>query len=198
MSDLFVGGTTDVLAADVFHISFDWPVFISQLVGFAVIIFVFVRWIVPPLKRMMARSQDTIARQIDESGKAATRLEEAKRAYDSALVDAQVELERMRSDARADADHIIAQMREAADAEVERVRKQGRDQISQLHRQLVRDLQTELVTNMLDRTEERVREQLASLQSKSDSVDRFLEDLEVMANGQAAPAVKRRAQSRWN
>lgn len=191
--------TSGVLAAaDGYHISFDWPVFFSQLFGFAVIIFVFVRWILPPLKRMMSKSQDTIARQLEESSKAAERLDEAKKSYDNALVEAQVELDRLRSDARADADHIIEQMREAATAEVERVRKQGRDQIAQLHRQMVRDLQAELVTNMLDRTEERVRQQLATLQAKADSVDKFLEDLEVMANGQAAPALKRRAQSRWN
>lgn len=190
--------TSGVLAAGPYHISFDWPVFFSQLFGFVVIIFVFVKWILPPLRRMMAKSQDTIARQLEESNKAATRLEEAKRSYDNALAEAQVELERMRGDARADAEHIIAQMREAATAEVERVRKQGRDQISQLHRQLVRDLQAELVTNMLDRTEERVRQQVATLQAKADSVENFLADLEVMANGSASPAVKRRAQSRWN
>jgi F-type H+-transporting ATPase subunit delta len=190
--------TSGVLAADVFHISFDWSVFFSQLFGFAVIIFVFVRWILPPLKRMMAKSQDAVARQLEESGKAAARLDEAKRAYDNALADAQAELDRLRSDARADADHIIVQMHEAANTEVERVRKQGRDQIAQLHRQLVRDLKAELVTNMLDRTEDRVRQQVASLQAKADSVEKFLEDLEVMANAHAAPSVKRRAQSRWN
>lgn len=190
--------TSGVLASGPYHITFDWPVFFSQLFGFAVIIFIFVKWIWPPLKRVMAKSQDKIAHQLEESTKAAERLDEAKNSYDNALVEAQVELERLRADARADADHIIVQMREAATAEVERVRKQGRDQIAQLHRQMVRDLQAELVTNMLDRTEERVRQQLATLQSKADSVDKFLEDLEVMANGQAAPALKRRAQSRWN
>ena len=190
--------SSGVLAAGPYHISFDWPVFFSQLFGFVVIIFVFVKWILPPLKRLMAKSQNTIARQLEESEKAAVRLDEAKQSYDNALAEAQVELERMRIDARADADHIIAQMREAATAEVERVRKQGRDQIAQLHRQLVRDLQAELVTNMLDRTEDRVRQLVASLQAKSDSVETFLEDLEVMASGHAAPAVRRRAQSRWN
>jgi|GEM_PF-4283604 len=190
--------TSGVLAAGPYHITFDWPVFFSQLFGFAVIVFIFVKWLLPPIKRMMTKSQDVIARQLDESTKAADRLDEAKRSYDNALAEAQTELERLRADARADADHIIAQMREAASAEVERVRKQGRDQIGQLHRQMVRDLQAELVTNMLDRTEERVRQQVATLQAKSDSVEKFLEDLEVMANGQAAPALKRRAQSRWN
>jgi len=79
--------TSGVLAAGPYHISFDWPVFFSQLFGFVVIIFVFVRWILPPLKRMMARSQDTIARQLEESSKAADRLDEAKKSYDNALVE---------------------------------------------------------------------------------------------------------------
>ncbi len=188
--------TSGILAAGPYHIVFDWPVFFSQLFAFGVIVFVFVKWIWPPLNSLMARNQENVRKQLEESTEAAERLTKAKQAYDNAMAEAQKELERMRVDAQDDAEHIIAQMREAAAAEVERVRKQGREQILQLRRQLIRDLQTDLTAAMLDRTEEKVRIRITSPQAQSESIERFLEELEVLANGEHA--VRRQAQSRWN
>ncbi|AHH21507.1 putative ATP synthase subunit b [Nocardia nova SH22a] len=185
-----------VLAAGGYEITFDWPVFFSQLFGFAVIIFVFVKWIWPPLKRLMAKSQDAIAKQLEDSDHAATQLEQAKQSYENALTEAHTELEQIRADARADAEFIVAQMREAAAAEVERVRRQGRDQIAQLRRQMVRDLETDLAAAMLAITEEKVRDQVDTPEAKSESIERFLEDLEILAN--SSPPIKRQAQPGWN
>ncbi|MBF6330613.1 hypothetical protein [Nocardia transvalensis] len=189
--------TTGILAAETgYHITFDWPVFFSQLFGFAVIVYVLVKWVVPPVKGLMARNQEAVRKQLEESEEAVERLAKAKKAYDSAMAEAQAELERMRKDAQDDAEHIIAQMREAAAAEVERVRKQGRDQILQLRRQLIRDLQTDLTSAMLDRTEEKVRIKIETPTAKAESIERFLEELEALANG--SHPVRRQAQSRWN
>ncbi len=185
-----------VLAAGGYEITFDWPVFFSQLFGFVVIIFIVVKWVVPPVKRMMAKSQDAIAKQLSDSDHAATQLEEAKQSYANALTEAHAELEQIRADARADAEFIVAQMREAAAAEVERVRRQGRDQIAQLRRQMVRDLETDLAAAMLAITEEKVRDQVGTPGAKSESIERFLEDLEILAN--SSPPIKRRAQPGWN
>ena len=184
-----------VLAAGGYQITFDWPVFFSQLFGFAVIVFIIWKWVVPPVKRLMAKSQDAIAKQLTESDHAAQQLEEAKRSYANAITEAHTELEQIRADARADAEYIVAQMREAAAAEVERVRRQGRDQVAQLRRQMVRDLETDLAAAMLAITEEKVRDQVATPEAKSDSIERFLEDLEILAN---SSSVKRQAQPGWN
>ncbi|WP_228566469.1 hypothetical protein [Nocardia sp. SYP-A9097] len=188
--------TSGLLAEGIYNITFDWPVFFSQLFGFGVIIWIFVKYILPPLKRIMSKAQDTVRRQLEESEDAAVRLTDAKTAYDSAVAEAQAELERMRAEARADADRIIAQMREAAAAEVERVRRQGRDQILQYRRQLMRDLEADLSAAMLALTEEKVREQIGTPQARSESVERFLEDLEVLAN--STPAVRRQPQTGLN
>ncbi|WP_433713889.1 hypothetical protein ACQP2U_06795 [Nocardia sp. CA-084685] len=176
----------------IFHITFDWPIFFSQLFGFAVIIFVIVKWVAPPVKRLMAKAQNNIQKQLEENQQAADRLVEAKRAYENAVTDAQAELEHIREDARADAERIIAKMREFADAEVARVRSQGRDQIAQMRTQLIRDLKEELITTVMDSTEEKVRYEIGSTHVAADSIDKFLEDLEAMAN--AEPPVRRRAQ----
>lgn len=183
-----------VLAANPYHITWDWSVFLSQLVGFAVIVFAIVKWVVPPVKGMMVRAQDTVRKQIEESEQATARLTAAKQRYDAALAEAQTELESMRADAHADAEFIIEKLREVAATEVERVRRQGRDQVLQLRRQLVHDLQYNLTIAMVDRTEERVRATVNSPQAQSDSIDRFLEDLDTLADGSS----ERQAQARWN
>jgi F-type H+-transporting ATPase subunit delta len=187
-------GSTAVLASGPYHIHWDWSVFGSQLFGFAVIIFIFVKWLYPPLRRVMAKSQDLVRRQLEESEHASARLAEAKQKYEAVVAEAQVELEEMRKDAHTDAEFIIEKMREAAEAEVERVRKQGRDQILQLRRQLIRDLQVDLTNSILDRTEERIRVHVRTPQAQADSIEHFLEGLEVMANG----SPQRQAQARWN
>ncbi|MTE13666.1 F0F1 ATP synthase subunit B family protein [Nocardia aurantiaca] len=175
------------LAEGIYHITFDWPVFFSQLFGFAVIVWFVVKYVVPPVKRIMNNAQDQIRRQLEESEAAAQRLATAKAAYDNAVAEAQAELERMREEARADADRIILQMREAAAAEVERVRKQGRDQILQYRRQMIRDLEQDLAAAMLALTEEKVREQIGTPQARADSIEKFLEDLEALANSGEVP-----------
>ncbi|RJO75160.1 hypothetical protein D5S18_17490 [Nocardia panacis] len=188
--------TNSPLAEGIYHITFDWPVFASQLFAFVCIVAAFRRWVVPPIKRMMGKAQETVRKQLAESDLASSRLAEAKQAYDSALAEAQLELERLRADAQADAVRIVEQMREAAAAEVARVRKQGRDQIVLFRKQVIRDLQADLTATVLARTEERVRGHLAMPQAQSDSIERFLEDLEIAAN---TPSLDRsRIQSRWN
>ncbi|MGV9662085.1 F0F1 ATP synthase subunit B family protein [Nocardia niigatensis] len=175
------------LAEGIYNITFDWPVFFSQLFGFAVIVWFVMKYVVPPVRRIMNNAQDQIRRQLEESEAAAERLATAKAAYDNAVAEAQAELDRMREEARADADRIILQMREAAAAEVERVRKQGRDQILQYRRQMIRDLEQDLAAAMLALTEEKVREQIGSPQARAESIEKFLEDLEALANsGEAA------------
>ncbi|MFI6868909.1 hypothetical protein [Nocardia sp. NPDC050406] len=189
-------GTNDLLAASGWQITFDWPIFLSQLFGFGVIIFIWIKWIQPPVARLMHKAQDTIARQIEDSEEAATRLESAKRSYDNAVAEAQKELEQLREDAKRDAERIVAQMREIAAEEVERVRKQGNTQIALFRRQLIRDLEADLTAAMLDLTEEKVREHVSTPQARSEAVEKFLEDLEVLANGGSAH--RRQAPTRPN
>ncbi|RMI35287.1 F0F1 ATP synthase subunit B family protein [Nocardia stercoris] len=187
--------SSGLLAAGVYHISIEWPVFISQLFGFAVILFVIMRYVAPVVRKAMAKTQDAVAAQLADSTEAAARLASARKAYESAIAEAQKELEELRADAQADAEFIIAQMRDAAAEEVERVRRHGREQINQYRRQLVRDLTTEMTLSMLERTEEKVRVLLAAPQSQAESVDRFIHELESLA--ESAPG-SRRNQSRWN
>ena len=82
--------------------------FIGQLVGFAVIILLVWRYVVPPVRKMMADQQSTVRRQLAESAAAADRLAEASRAHTKAKEDASAEAQRLTEEARADAKRIGA------------------------------------------------------------------------------------------
>jgi F-type H+-transporting ATPase subunit delta len=164
-------------------VHFDWPTFFGQLVGFAVIVFVLVRYAIPPVRRMMVGQQDTVRRQLADSERATARLAEARRAHQKAVADAATEAARIREDARADAAQISAQLREQATAEVARVQHQGRDQIVLTRAQLISRLKADLGATALAQAERQVRDHLGSTQARSDSVDRFLDELEAMVAG---------------
>jgi ATP synthase F0 subunit b len=176
--DVASGGTE---SAGLYDIHFEWSTFIGQLVGFAVIVFVIVRYVVPPLRAMMNRQQDAVRTQLEESRRAEQRLTEARRAAAAAVEDARREAAEIREDAHADARDITEQLAAQADAEVARVSQRGREQAELARRQLIRQLEGDLGAAALAQAERQVREHLASDQAKADSVDRFLDRLESMA-----------------
>ena len=51
--------------------------FIGQLVGFAVIVWMVWRWVVPPVRKMMVDRQNVVRQQLDDAAAATDRLAEA-------------------------------------------------------------------------------------------------------------------------
>ena len=51
--------------------------FIGQLIGFAVIVFILWRYVVPPVKGLMQKQQDAVRTALAESAEAAKKLEDA-------------------------------------------------------------------------------------------------------------------------
>ncbi|MBF6300955.1 hypothetical protein IU459_25910 [Nocardia amamiensis] len=161
----------------IYDITWNWPVFLSQLFGFAVIVGALVKWIAPQAKAMMHRSQHAIREQLEQSSQAAARLAAAERAFAEADAMACIEVARIHREAHADAERILAELRETAAAEVERVRRHGLDHLQQVRRQLREELGHDLTTTVLDRAEFMVRERLDSPGARSDSIDRVLDEL---------------------
>ncbi|EUA73523.1 ATP synthase F0, B subunit [Mycobacterium xenopi 4042] len=118
--------------------------FIGQLAGFAVIVFLLWRYVVPPVRKLMTDRQKAVQQELDEAAEAAKRLEEASQAHAKALEEAKAEAQRIIEEARADAERIAEQLREQADAEVERIKVQGAKQVELLRAQLVRQLRQDL------------------------------------------------------
>ena len=77
--------------------------FLGQLGGFAVIVWLVVRYVVPPVRRMMTARQETVRQQLTDSAAAADRLTEASQAHSKAVEDAKVEAKQVVEEAREDA-----------------------------------------------------------------------------------------------
>ncbi|MGH3561479.1 MAG: F0F1 ATP synthase subunit B/delta, partial [Mycobacterium sp.] len=155
--------------------------FIGQLVGFAVIVWLVWRYVVPPLRRLMADQQRSVREQLDHATAAADRLAKASQAHSKALADAEAEAQRVTEEARADAERITEQLRAQADLEVERIKVAGGQQVGLLRAQLIRQLRSDLGAESVRRAGELVRDHVADPTRQSATVDRFLDELDAMA-----------------
>jgi ATP synthase F0 subunit b len=159
--------------------------FIGQLVGFAVIVFIAWRYVIPPVRRMMTNQQDNVRKQLADSAEAKKRLAEAEKAHEKALEQAKAEAKQVIEEARVDAGRIVEQLHAQADAEVERIKVQGAQHVQLLRAQLVRQLRQDLGTESVRRAGELVDEHVSDPDAQSATVDRFIDELDAMAPSEA-------------
>ncbi|OBJ45247.1 F0F1 ATP synthase subunit B/delta [Mycobacterium colombiense] len=155
--------------------------FIGQLIGFAAIVFLVVRYVVPPVRRLMAARQDAVRQQLKDATTAGDRLTESTTAHNKAVEDAKTEAERLVEEAQTDAARIVEQLRAQADVESERISVQGSRQVDLLRTQLSRQLRLELGHEAVRQAGELVRNYVADAEQQSATVDRFLDELDEMA-----------------
>jgi F-type H+-transporting ATPase subunit delta len=163
--------------------------FIGQLVGFAVIVGIIVRYVVPPVRRLMAAQQQAVRDQLEESSVATRRLAEADQYHAKRVADGQSEARHIVDEARSDSVRIAEQLRNQADVEVERIKVQGGQQVSLLRTQMIRQLRTDLGSEAVRRAGDLVRAHVADPQARSATVDRFLDELESMAPAAFTPDI---------
>jgi F-type H+-transporting ATPase subunit delta len=155
--------------------------FIGQLIGFAAIVFLVVRYVVPPVRRLMTARQDAVRQQLKDAATASDRLTESTTAHSNAVESAKSEGERIVEEAKADSGRIVEQLRAQADVESERISVQGSRQVDLLRTQLSRQLRLELGHEAVRQAGELVRNYVADSAQQSATVDRFLEELDAMA-----------------
>ena len=155
--------------------------FFGQLFGFAVIVWLVWRYVVPPVRRLMTARQDTVRQQLADSAAASEQLKEASQAHSKAVEDAKSEAERVVEEAQADAGRITEQLLAQAETDAERVKVQGARQVELLRAQLTHQLRLELGHESVRQAGELVRSYVADPAQQSATVDRFLDELDAMA-----------------
>jgi len=155
--------------------------FVGQLVGFAFIVFIVVRYAVPPVRRLMTARQETVRKQLEESLAAAERLSESTTAHSEAVEAAKEEGKRVVEEAKADTERIAEQLRAQSEVEAERIKVQGARQVELLRAQLTRQLRMELGHESVRQAGELVRNYVADPDQQAATVDRFLDQLDEMA-----------------
>jgi ATP synthase F0 subunit b len=155
--------------------------FIGQLIGFAAIVLLVWRYVVPPVRNMMTARQDTVRQQLKDSENAAERLTESTAAHSKAVEAAKSDAERVVEEAKVDAERITEQLQAQAEIDAERIKAQGVRQAELLRAQLSRQLRLELGHESVRQAEELVRNYVADAEQQSATVDRFLDELDAMA-----------------
>jgi ATP synthase F0 subunit b len=155
--------------------------FIGQLVGFALIVWLVWRYVVPPVRKLMADRQEAVRKQLEDNASAAKRLVEATQAHEKALREAEGEAKIVVEEARADAKSIAEHLRAQAHAEVDRVKIQGQQHIQLLRAQFIRQLRQDLGVEAVGRAGELVREHVSDPNARSATIDRLLDELDAMA-----------------
>ncbi|OBI81799.1 F0F1 ATP synthase subunit B/delta [Mycobacterium asiaticum] len=155
--------------------------FIGQLIGFAAIVALVWRYVVPPVRKLMTDRQEMVRQQLEDSDKAAQRLTESTTAHSKAVQAAKEEAEQLVEEAKADSERIAEQMKAQADSEAERIKAQGVRQTELLRAQLSRQLRLELGHESVRQAGDLVRSFVADKDQQSATVDRFLDELDQMA-----------------
>ncbi|MDZ4235407.1 MAG: F0F1 ATP synthase subunit B/delta, partial [Dietzia sp.] len=160
--------------------------FIGQLVGFALIVFLMVKFVVPPVRTLMKNQQEAVRAALAESKSAADKLTNADQMHAKALEDAKARAAKVTDEARTDSARIAEQLREQALTDAERIKSQGDQQVQLLRQQTIRGLRQHLGVEAVQKAEQIVRDFVADPAAQSSTVDRILDDLDAMA---PSPAV---------
>ncbi|MUM35665.1 F0F1 ATP synthase subunit B/delta, partial [Mycolicibacterium sp. CBMA 361] len=175
-------------------------IFIGQLIGFAVIVAIIWKYVVPPVKGMMAKQQEAVRVALAESAEAAQKLADADKMHAKTLADAKAESTKVTAEARHDSQRIVDQLTEQAGIDAVRIKAQGGQQVELMRKGVIRELRHGLGAESLAKADELVREHVADTSAQAGTVDRFLDDLEQLAPSAAEVGthaeVKLRAASR--
>ena len=156
------------------------------LIAFAILAYVLMKYVWPRMEATFEARRDAIEGGIKRAEEAQ---EEAKRLladYRAQLAEARTEAAQIRDNARAEGQRIIEEMRATAQEESARIVQRGEEQLTVQRQQVVRELRGEIGTLATNLAERVVGESLSGDAARQRTVDRFLDDLDGMA--QSVPA----------
>src|SRR6188472_1126283 len=153
--------------------------------GFAVLMFIVVKYVVPMFEKTFAERAEAIEGGIAKAEKAQAEASAALEEYKQQLTDARAEANRIREEARAEGAQILADLKEKAASESARITAQAHAQIESERQAAVVSLRSEVGTLATTLAGRIVGESLEDDARSARVVDRFLADLENQNAGAA-------------
>lgn len=149
-----------------------------SLVVFAIVLVVFIWKVVPRLNAALDARRDAIEGGIERAEAAQAEASAARDNYTAQLAEARAEAGRIREQARADGQKIIAELKQQAQVEADRITATAHAQIEAERSAALVSLRAEVGTLALDLASGVVGEALNDDAKSTALVDRFLADLE--------------------
>ena len=159
---------------------------IIGLLTFAVVVYVLMKYVWPRMEATFQARRDAIEGGIKRAEEAQAEAQRLLGEYRQQLAEARTEAAQIRDNARAEGQRIIEEMRTTAQEESARIVARGDEQLTVQRQQVVRELRGEIGTLATSLAERVVGESLADDAARQRTIDRFLDDLDGMA--QSVPA----------
>jgi F-type H+-transporting ATPase subunit b len=171
-----------ILATTVMPLSSNFLVpngtFLVELLAFAILVYIFGKYLIPPINRAMTARQEAIRTQFAELDEAKADARKAESDYKAQLNDAKHEAARIREEARKQGAQIVQEAREKAQTEADRIVEHAHTQIEADRKAAFTSLRSDvgsLATTLAGRI---VGESLDDDERQGRVVERFLADLE--------------------
>ena len=152
--------------------------FLVELFAFAILVWIFGKYLIPPINRAMTARQEAIRTQFAELDEAKADARKAESDYKEQLNDAKHEAARIREEAREQGAQIVQEAREKAQTEADRIVEHAHTQIEADRKAAFTSLRGDvgsLATTLAGRI---VGESLDDDERQGRVVERFLADLE--------------------
>src|SRR5918993_5757330 len=154
---------------------------IIGLIAFAIVYFVFARFIAPRFEQVFQARREAIEGGIERAEAMQAEAKAALERYQAQLADARSEAAQIRDQARAEGQQILVELRTQAQEESARIVARGEEQLATARQQVVNELRGQIGTLAVQLAGQVVGESLAEDARRSGTVDRFLAELDAMA-----------------
>ncbi len=152
--------------------------FLVSLLAFAILIWIFGKYIIPPINNAMTSRQEAVRTQFAELDEAKSEARKAEADYKEQLNNAKHEAARIREEAREQGAQIVSEMRQQGESEKARIIDGAHTQIAAERQQAVASLRAEVGTLATTLAGRIVGESLVDDERQGRVVERFLADLE--------------------
>jgi F-type H+-transporting ATPase subunit b len=152
--------------------------FLVSLLAFAILVWIFGKYLIPPINKAMTARQEAIRTEFAELDEAKANAQQAEADYKEQLNNAKHEAARIREDAREQGAQIVQDAREKAQVEADRIIEHAHAQIEADRKSAFASLRRDvgsLATTLAGRI---VGESMDDDERQGRVVERFLADLE--------------------
>lgn len=182
MNNLMILAASETEAAPS-PLALNWSEVLVVAVGFALLMFIVVKFVVPMFEKTYAERTEAIEGGIAKAEKAQAQATAALEEYKQQLTDARTEANRIREEARAEGAQILADLKDRAASESARITEQAQVAIAAERQSAVVSLRSEVGTLATTLAGRIVGESLEDDARAARVVDRFLADLEQQSEG---------------
>src|SRR5919205_1616306 len=160
-----------------------WGEIIIGLIAFAIVFFVFAKFVAPRFEQIFRARREAIEGGIERAEAMQAEAKAALDRYNAQLAEARTEAAQIREQARTEGQQILEELRVQAQEESARIVARGQEQIQAARQQVVNELRGQIGQLAVDLAGRVVGESLADDARRSGTVDRFLAELDGMAAG---------------